>query len=114
MPHQQHAASADAAQECHRVCAETLSYCLEKGGKHAEAAHIQLLLDCANICTTCGDACSRGGEAMQPLMKACAEVCNLCADSCEQFGNDKQMQRCADACGSGTMRRSQERPARSR
>lgn len=38
--------------ECHSICANTVSYCLQKGGRHAEAAHIRLMLDCAEICQT--------------------------------------------------------------
>jgi hypothetical protein len=26
--------------DCHRVCLETIAYCLQQGGKHAEANHI--------------------------------------------------------------------------
>src|SRR5450830_1628598 len=37
---------------CHGICVETITHCLEMGGKHAEAAHIRLLLDCAEICQT--------------------------------------------------------------
>ena len=46
--------------ECHRVCLETITHCLREGGKHAEAAHIGLMLDCAQICQTSADFMIRG------------------------------------------------------
>ena len=27
--------------DCHRICLETLSYCLTQGGEHARAGHIR-------------------------------------------------------------------------
>ena len=42
--------------ECHRVCLETMEYCLRMGGVgHAAPAHIRLFADCAQICQTNAD-----------------------------------------------------------
>lgn len=35
---------------CAAVGAQTLSHCLQMGGKHAEASHIKVLIDCTGIC----------------------------------------------------------------
>jgi hypothetical protein len=40
--------------ECWRVCEETVSYCLHRGGRHVEAEHLKLMIDCAEICGACG------------------------------------------------------------
>lgn len=40
----------DNCLNCHSLCLQTVGHCLEMGGKHAEAAHILMLLDCAEIC----------------------------------------------------------------
>lgn len=37
---------------CHSVCLQTVTHCLQMGGKHAEVNHIQLLLACAEVCQT--------------------------------------------------------------
>jgi hypothetical protein len=42
----------DNCQQCHEVCLRTVNYCLQKGGRHAEPAHIRLMLDCIEICET--------------------------------------------------------------
>ena len=85
-------------QECHEVCLQTVSHCLEKGGQHAEAAHIRLLLDCAEICETSANFMIRGSELHTETCRACSEVCQRCANDCRRLGNDPKMQECADVC----------------
>jgi len=84
--------------QCHRICLETVTHCLHKGGQHAEAAHIRLLLDCVEICQTSANFMLRGSELHTRTCGVCAEVCERCARSCEQIGGDEQMQACAEAC----------------
>jgi hypothetical protein len=87
-----------ACRDCAETCLETVRYCLEQGGRHAEASHIALLLDCAQICQTSADFMTRGSALHQRICAACAEVCERCAESCEAFGDDQQMRACAEAC----------------
>lgn len=89
---------AQACYDCKRECERTVSYCLVKGGKHAEARHIQLLMDCIAMCETCGSSCERESETHHTLCKACAEIATRCAEDCETFKGDEQMQACAKAC----------------
>jgi hypothetical protein len=84
--------------DCHRVCLETVTYCLQQGGRHTEAAHIRLLLDCAEICQTSANFMIRGSDLHGRTCAVCAEVCRRCAEACEGFGDDRQMRRCAEAC----------------
>jgi hypothetical protein len=83
---------------CHRICMETMAYGLGKGGRYAEAAHIRLLLDCAEICQTSADFMIRGSDLHKATCRVCAEVCARCAESCAAFTGDAQMQRCAETC----------------
>lgn len=83
---------------CHNVCLETVSHCLQKGGRHAQAEHIRLLIDCAEICQTSANFMIRGSDLHTRTCAVCAEVCERCAESCEQFGDDEQMRTCAEAC----------------
>ena len=89
---------AEQCRECHAVCVETVHHCLEQGGRHAEAGHVRLLLDCAQICDTSGDFLLRGSELHTETCRACAEVCTRCAESCERVGGDDVMKRCAEVC----------------
>ena len=85
--------------ECHRICLETMEYCLGMGGKHADAEHIGLLADCAHICQTSADFMIRGSRLHPQVCAACAAVCRRCADDCIALsGDDVQMQECAEQC----------------
>jgi len=85
-------------QSCHAACLETVTHCLQKGGRHAETSHIQLLLDCVDICRTSADFMLRGSDLHTLTCGTCAQVCERCAQDCDQMGDDEMMRRCAEAC----------------
>lgn len=87
-----------ACTECHAICLETLQHCLTKGGRHAEAQHITLLQDCAQICAVSADFMLRGSAFHIETCETCAEICEACADSCESIPDDDVMAQCAQAC----------------
>jgi hypothetical protein len=83
---------------CHQVCVRTLQHCLEMGGKHSEAGHVRLMMDCAQICQTSADFMLRGSELHTETCRACAVVCERCAEDCERMGEDREMRECAEEC----------------
>ncbi len=88
--------------ECHDMCLDTSSYCLQQGGKHAHYPHITLLTDCAEICQTSANFMLRGSELHGWVCGVCAEICKQCAEECEKFEADRQMERCAEVCAACT------------
>lgn len=85
--------------DCYRACLETHTYCLQMGGKHAEPAHLRLLLDCAAICKTTSNFILRQSEFTAEVCDLGTEICLRCAESCERIGpNDEEMKLCATAC----------------
>jgi hypothetical protein len=102
MPHQISAdmrECIDNCTNCHNICLETIAHCLQMGGKHAETAHVRLLMDCAEICATSANFMLRGSDLHSRTCAVCAEVCKRCADDCEQLADgDEQMLRCAEMC----------------
>jgi hypothetical protein len=84
--------------DCHSLCLETITYCLQQGGWHANLPHIRLLLDCAEICQTSANFMLRGSAFREYTCDICAEICAECAEECGQFSGDEQMQACADMC----------------
>ena len=85
--------------ECHTICMKTVTHCLGVGGKHADQAHIRMLLDCAQICATSADFMTRGSPLHRLTCGACAEICQQCADDCERMaGGDQQMLQCVEMC----------------
>lgn len=75
-----------------------LKYCREKGGRHAERGHLQLLEECAIACEDLAESLKRQPEVDGDKSLACADICERCAESCEQFEDDAQMQECAESC----------------
>lgn len=85
--------------ECHNICLETARHCLHMGGRHAEPAHITLLIDCAETCQTSADFMLRDSEYIHKICEVCAELCDKCAQSCENIDpDDDQMRLCASIC----------------
>jgi len=88
-----------ACLSCHRVCLETVTtYCLERGGRHAAAAHVRLMLDCAEMCQTAANFMLRGSEQHGLTWRICSEICARCAESCETMADDERMAACAKSC----------------
>lgn len=84
---------------CHQVCVRTLQHCLEMGGRHAEAGHVRLMMDCAQICQTSADFMLRGSDLHTETCRACAAVCERCAEDCDRIaGDDREMRECAAEC----------------
>ena len=95
-PHMQ--SCIDDCLECHSICLETVTHCLQMGGKHAEPRHIRLLLDCAEICQTSANFMLRSSDLHGHTCGVCATVCTACAEDCERFRDDPQMMACAEMC----------------
>ena len=87
----------DACLKCSAVCTETVRHCLEMGGKHAEAQHVTIMTDCAEICQTSANFMLRGSAAHVETCSTCAAICRACEDSCRQLGGER-MVHCADEC----------------
>lgn len=84
---------------CHGVCLQTVSHCLELGDRHADPAHIGVLLDCAEICQTSANFMLRSSDRHQVICGVCAQICRACAEDCERMaGDDRILQQCAEAC----------------
>lgn len=88
----------DSCLASHRMCLETARYCTEQGGTHIAAAHIALLLDCAELCQTTANSMLRRSPQHALLCDACARMCDACARDCAKFAGDARMQACAQTC----------------
>lgn len=78
----------------HDLCQHEIHDCLKKGGEHANAEHIGIMMDCAAICHAAEDAMLRHSPMHGAFCQACATVCTACAESCEKLGDTD----CAEAC----------------
>ncbi len=85
------------SMECYQTCSETILRCLSIGGKHAEAEHINLIMDCAKICNTNADFMLRNSTYYPQTCGICADICDECADNFDRFDEDF-MKECASVC----------------
>lgn len=84
---------------CQETCLAIVAHCLTLGGKHAEAEHIRVTLDCAEICQVATNFMLRGSSNHTYVCGVCAEICEKCAQSCEAIaGDDKQIKQCVESC----------------
>ncbi|MBD2771089.1 four-helix bundle copper-binding protein [Iningainema tapete] len=83
---------------CHSICLDTMTYCLQKGATHAQPSYIRLMLDCGEICQTSANFLLRASELSVRICAICAVVCDRCAQECEKMSDDVQMKACADVC----------------
>jgi len=88
----------DSCLKSHASCLATARYCMEKGGTHAAARHVALLMDCAELCQTTANSLLRKSSQHGAICQACATVCDACAQDCEVFKGDEAMMACARIC----------------
>lgn len=89
--------------DCHSMCLQMATgYCLERGGRHVQQAHLRLLLNCAELCQTSANFMLSNSPLHGRVCLICAEVCEACAKSCEEVGDMRdcveECQRCAKSC----------------
>ena len=88
----------EACLDCHRICADTLRQCLDRGGELAAPDLVRALLDCIDICHTSADFMLRGSQLHPRTCGVCAEACRLCAEVCERYPDEPLLRACAEAC----------------
>ena len=85
--------------DCHKACLQTVPYCLQTGGHHAEPNHVRLMVDCAEICQTSANFMLRGLDLHAYTCEACAEICERCHRDCAAMADgDSRMAACAEMC----------------
>lgn len=88
----------EACNACRDACLVTVAHCIEKGGPHAEARHLETLLDCVAICATAAEFLARGSERHGRVCGVCASVCRDCEASCRAIADGSTLRACAEAC----------------
>ena len=79
---------------CHTVCIDTAQKCRQAGGDHGSKEHVQMMLDCAEMCLTAAHFMQHNSPLYGYVCQAAAQVSNHCANECEQMGDSD----CANAC----------------
>ncbi|MBS0657243.1 MAG: four-helix bundle copper-binding protein [Verrucomicrobia bacterium] len=95
-------------EDCHDACLHAVHDCLKKGGEHAEAHHIGMLLDCAQMCRTAHDFMIRHSHLHPITCAACAQICQACADACDKLGHAELAAICR-SCAESCLKHAQEK-----
>jgi hypothetical protein len=88
----------NATTECHKICLETMTYCMSQGGKYMSANLISAMRDSSEFCMICTNMLISGSLFAGKTCALCAEICDRCALACENISTDKKMTACASAC----------------
>ena len=96
-------ACATLCAECALTCKRTFfTHCLQAGGEHVAAPHVQLLTDCVAACQVAADFIARRSQRHVATCGLCADICQQCAEECEAMGGmdacAATCRRCADSC----------------
>ncbi len=57
----------DACMDCHKMCMETMTYCMSKGGKEMDKnmmSMMSMMRDCSEMCMMCMNMMMSGSEFM--------------------------------------------------
>lgn len=84
-------------QNCEATCEHMITMLINHGDTKSRKLQIQLLRDCADICTLMAKYLARNTHLAKSLAQYCAYVCELCGNTCAQFP-DQASQHCAQVC----------------
>ena len=84
-------------QNCEAVCENTLTAVLGMHNVHTRIHQIQLLRDCADICTLTAKYIARCSMFARYLANLCADICEICGKHCLMH-HDAQSQYCGKVC----------------
>ena len=90
--------------DCYQACTETLAKCLVIGGEHAKLEHVNLLIDCAKMCSTNAEFMLRNSSYYPQICSITADISDECSYMCDRFEEDFMKEcsnvcrRCSDAC----------------
>lgn len=87
-----------ACMKTYSQCEQTMTHCLQQGGRYVDRSLMAVLMDCSDMTRVCADMMIRQSPMAMEMAKMCAQVASKCADACMAMSDDQMMQRCAEAC----------------
>jgi len=84
-------------QHCEAVCEHMTTLVRSFPDLHRRIAQMQLLRDCADICSLTAKFVARESGFARHAAHLCALICEACANECLRFP-DQHSQHCAQVC----------------
>ena len=76
----------------HNVALQTLHYSEQMGGKFTQPENLNILQDCAELCSLATSFLLRDSKYRQQVIDACFAACRDCARFAGEFEGNKEMQ----------------------
>lgn len=84
-------------QNCEETCEHMTTFLKRKPDVKKRTRQLQLLRDCADICTLTAKYIARNSEFSKCIANLCAYICEACGMECAKFP-DLESQNCAKIC----------------
>ncbi len=84
-------------QHCEATCEHMVSHLIQSHHNDSRDIQLQLLRDCADICTLMAKYLGRNSHFSKMLAHVCARICEHCGNECARFP-DQMSQHCAQIC----------------
>jgi hypothetical protein len=84
-------------QHCEATCEHMITHLVQQRHHDSRDMQIQLLRDCADICTLMAKCLARESINSKVIAETCAYICQLCGTECSKFP-DMMSQTCAHTC----------------
>lgn len=97
MHHMHHKDLIALIQDCEATCEHMISHLMTTSDIQSRRTQIQLLHDCADICTLTAKYISRNSPFAKSIANLCASICEACGVECGKF-SDPESQNCSQIC----------------
>lgn len=87
----------NALQKCEETCEHMVTHILRHTDMQGRSKQVELLRDCADMCTFTGKYIARHSDFSKYTANLCAYVCSVCGNECLRF-RDEMSQRCGRIC----------------
>ena len=84
-------------QDCEAICEHMTTLLKRKPDVHIRMRQLQLLRDCADICSLTAKYVARSSTFSKITVSLCARICEACGNECAKFP-DMESQHCAHVC----------------
>lgn len=82
---------------CENICEHMVTHVTHLGDIHMRRVQLQLLRDCADICTITAKFIARNSMFSKFITNICAYICEVCGTECFRF-RDPESQHCGRIC----------------
>jgi hypothetical protein len=82
---------------CEATCEHMTTFLLSRPDVHARVRQLQLLRDCADICSLTAKYIARHSAFSKTIAALCASICEVCGNECLRFP-DPESQKCGQIC----------------